>query len=186
MLRVGGGSAKGRLLKAPREERPTLGRMKQTLFDMLAPRLEGSRFLDVFAGSGAVGIEALSRGAEWAGFVEVSPRNCRLIRENLALCGFSEKAEVICAKAERGISRLAKRGEGFQIVFLDPPYEALEALGGALTILAEKGPRLVPSCLVIVQRSRHRPIREVPEALEVFDSRRIGESVLDFLRRRPV
>jgi len=184
LIRVGGGSARGRLLKAPRRERTTLGRVKQALFDMLAWRLAGTRFLDVFAGSGAVGIEALSRGAQWACFIEARERHGALIRENLARCGLSEKAEVICAEAGRGLAWLTERGKEFDIVFLDPPYGSAAPLRRALQRLAESPVLLAPGGIVIVERARQRPLEEMPEALERVDSRTFGDSVLELLRRK--
>ncbi|NIM07457.1 MAG: 16S rRNA (guanine(966)-N(2))-methyltransferase RsmD [Armatimonadetes bacterium] len=171
-------------MKAPKDERPTLGRVRQTLFDILAAGLGGTRFLDLFAGSGAVGIEALSRGAERATFIEANPYNADLIRENLLRCGFSEMGEVICAEVERALPRLAQRGEQFQIAFLDPPYQDLASLERALKILAEGPDLLFPGGMIIVQRSRRKQIEGSPSSLEVFDSRSIGESALDFFRKR--
>ena len=184
MIRVGAGTAKGRLLKAPKGERPTLGRVKQTLFDILAGRLEGAVFLDVFAGGGMVGIEALSCGARAATFIEAKARNAALVRENLATCGFSEQARVICAEARRTLLRLAGEGETFRIVFLDPPYDDPRALAGALGALAEANSLLSPEGMIIVQRAGRRPIASLPEPLELYDSRKIGDSALDFLRRK--
>ncbi len=191
MLRVGGGSARGRLLKSPACGRPTLGRVKRSLFDILAPRLEGARFLDVFAGSGAVGIEALSRGAAWAVFIEAQPRSAALIRQNLARCGFSDKAAVLCAEAERGLARLGRRGEAFDLLFLDPPYEESSARLRALEKIAENPALLLPGAIIIAERARRIPRGDLPVAdspgrnsLEVFDSRTIGDSALDFLRQK--
>lgn len=184
MIRVGAGTAKGRLLKAPKGERPTLGRVKQTLFDMLAGRLEGAAFLDVFAGGGIVGIEALSRGARAATFIEAKARNAALVRENLATCGFGAMSRVVCAEARRALLRLAGEGASFQIVFLDPPYNDPRALAGALGALAEANSLLSPEGMIIVQRAGRRPIADLPGSLELYDSRKIGDSALDFLRRK--
>jgi 16S rRNA (guanine(966)-N(2))-methyltransferase RsmD len=183
LLRVAGGIARGRILKAPKQERPTLGRAKQSLFDILAGRLEGIRFLDLFAGSGAVGIEALSQGAAWATFVELKPRNASLIRENLAVCRFSERAEVFCGEAARVLSRLSRRGESCDMIFLDPPYQNPADFVRALGIIAEKNSLLAPQGIIILQRNRRAGLREVLSSFEVFDTREIGETAIDFLRR---
>ena len=185
MIRVGAGNARGRILKAPKGERPTLGRIKQPLFDILAPRLPDSCFLDLFAGSGAVGIEALSQGAAEAVFVEAKAAHARLIRENLAVCGFGERAQVICTRAEIAIGRLSRQGKRFHFAFLDPPYRAREDLAMALKACAREDGIMLPDGIIIVQRSRREPPPPVPAGWERFDSRRIGESLLEFFRKEP-
>jgi pantetheine-phosphate adenylyltransferase len=183
-MRVGGGQSRGRLLKAPRGERPTLGRVRQTLFDMLAGTLAGGNFLEVFAGGGSVGIEALSRGAARATFIEIKPANAALIRENLSRCGFVPQGEVICAEASRALRKLAKRGGGYNIIFLDPPYEDAAALGRTLAAaLAEAENLLLPGGSIIIERSRRHPA-EPPETLTLRETRIIGDSALDFLSKR--
>jgi pantetheine-phosphate adenylyltransferase len=182
-MRVGGGQNRGRPLKAPRGERPTLGRVRQTLFDMIAGELAGSNFLEVFSGGGSVGIEALSRGAARATFIELKPANAALIRENLSRCGLSSQGEVLCAEASRGLGKLAKRGEGYNYIFLDPPYEDRAALGRALARLGEAENLLLPGGSIIVERSRRNPAA-VAEGLTLVRTRIIGDSALDFLNKR--
>ena len=100
------------------DTRPTTDRIKETLFNILNPRISGCRFLDLFSGSGAIGIEALSRGAESAVFVERRKDALQAVRENLEACGFSDRARVVNGDA---MSYL-KSGEKFDLIFLDPPY----------------------------------------------------------------
>jgi len=104
--------------------RPTARRLREALFELLADRIEGARFLDLCAGSGAVGIEALSRGARHATFVDHSPKICGVIASNLILCGVGEeRAEVVACDASRFLRRDATaRGRLWDIVFFDPPY----------------------------------------------------------------
>jgi len=123
-MRVIGGSARGRRLRAPQGQRtrPTADRVREALFDLLAGYCSGARVLDLFAGTGALGIEALSRGAESALFVERAPEPLSALRQNLEACGFAERAEVRRGDALRIVDSIARGGAGFDLVFLDPPY----------------------------------------------------------------
>lgn len=153
-MRVIAGKARSLQLKTVpgMEVRPTTDKIKETLFNMLAPRIPDACFLDMFAGSGAIGIEALSRGAKKAVFIEQSKTAVRCIRENLAHVKMSDEAEVIQQDAVTSIRYLAQKGYCFDLIFMDPPYEkgleqevlfALEHSG----ILAEDG-------MVIVEASK--------------------------------
>jgi len=136
------GSARGRRLKAlpGRVVRPTSDRVKEALFSMIASRypLAGAVVLDLFAGTGALGIEALSRGAQRAVFVECNARVRRLIAENLAGCGFTEVADVCSLSAERAMLRFEARHCRFDGVFVDPPYGGV-LLARAMRRLGEGG-----------------------------------------------
>lgn len=128
-VRVIAGRAKGRRLAVPDVPglRPTGDRARETLFNVLAPRIEGATFLDAFAGSGAVGIEALSRGARHATFVERSAAAVSVLRANLELCGFEARATVVRAPWNRATRRLVSDGRRFDIAFFDPPYDRRDA-----------------------------------------------------------
>ncbi len=123
MIRIIGGEAKGRKLKSPRgqEARPTLGRIRQVLFDLLGEKVMGAVFLDLFAGTGAVALEALSRGASRAFFVEKKGPMVNIIRENLEILGYQERARIIRGDAMKIPKRLENLGP-FHIIFADPPY----------------------------------------------------------------
>src|SRR5215470_10186939 len=127
-LRVIGGERRGFPLKSPRggAMRPTSNRVREALFDILGRRVQGSRFLDLFAGTGAVGIEALSRGASRCLFIETDSSLGRCIRENLAICGLEGSAEVVQGSLPSCLLSLSG-GSQFDFVFLDPPYEGLHA-----------------------------------------------------------
>lgn len=114
--------------------RPTLNRVREALFNILAPNLPGARFLDLFAGSGANGIEALSRGAEHATFAEESGASLTVLRANLAKVRFADKADVVRSSLPRDARLLKKQDKKFDIVFADPPYDFTEyaSLGGSL------------------------------------------------------
>src|SRR5918997_3659595 len=125
-VRIIAGEYRGRVLKSPpgMQIRPTSDRLRESLFNVLAPRVSGTRFLDLCAGSGAVGIEALSRGAEHVTFVDRSRKMCGLVESNLDLCGVPEdESEVVMAEAAEFLRRTATRGEqAWDIAFFDPPY----------------------------------------------------------------
>ncbi len=128
-VRVIAGLAKGRRLRVPPAKglRPTGDRARETLFNVLAPEIEAVAFLDAFAGSGAVGIEALSRGAKEAVFVERSSAAAVVLAANLELCGLSDAATVIRAPWVGALRRLDEHGGRFGIAFFDPPYDWPEA-----------------------------------------------------------
>jgi 16S rRNA (guanine966-N2)-methyltransferase len=124
-MRIIAGEFRGRVLKSPADHRtrPTSDRLRETLFNILAPRIgDDTRLLDLCAGTGAIGIEALSRGAEFVTFVDKSRRACALIEENLDLIGIDEsKTEVVALPAENFSGR--KHAVGWDIAFYDPPYD---------------------------------------------------------------
>lgn len=124
-MRVIAGSARGRRLKSPPEHlptRPTVDRVKEGIFDILAPDLPGTVFLDLFAGSGSVGIEALSQGAAEAWFVENNPACLKVIEANLALTGLRGQAKIFRGDVRRAIRHFLKNMIKFDIMFFDPPY----------------------------------------------------------------
>lgn len=182
-MRVISGSARGRKLKSPRssETRPIMDRVKTALFDILAPEIMGMRVLDLFAGTGAVGIEALSRGAESATFIERSPEAWRLVRENLAITGLSDRAEVLRADAFAYLQQAAAANRRYDLVYVAPPqYEGLAAR--ALAQL-DAAPLTEPDGLVIVQI--HPQERASLDALSLkrlrrYDERKYGSTLLLF------
>jgi 16S rRNA (guanine(966)-N(2))-methyltransferase RsmD len=123
-MRIIAGAFRGRRLHGPKGDkvRPTIDRVREAIFSMLAPEIPDSRVLDLFAGTGAMGLEALSRGAALSVFVDQSADSVRLIRENIELCGAESKSRVIREPALSAIRRLASQNELFDIIFLDPPY----------------------------------------------------------------
>ncbi len=149
-MRVIGGEFRSRRLKSlpGLATRPTPDRLRETLFDVLAPRIEGTVFLDAYAGTGAVGIEALSRGARRAIFVERGRAAVAVLRENLASLGLAGRAQVVQVGAALALERHTA-----DIVFLDPPYEKEREYAAAMEALGER-----PPALVVMQHSvRFRP-----------------------------
>lgn len=182
-MRVISGSARGRKLKSPKssETRPIMDRVKTALFDILAPEIMGMRVLDLFAGTGAVGIEALSRGAESATFIERSPEAWRLVRENLALTNLSDRAETLRADAFAFMQQAAATGRRFDLVYIAPP-QYVKMAAQALTQL-DAAPLTEPDGLVIVQI--HPQERAELDALALrrlrrYDERRYGSTLLLF------
>lgn len=177
-MRVTGGSLKGRKLRAPREgARPTADRVREALFARIDP--EGAVVLDLYAGTGALGIEALSRGAERVTFVERSARCARVLRQNLDALGVADRCEVLVADASAALSRLAEQERRFDLVLLDPPY-ASDAASAALAALARS--ELLPEgAMVVVESSRRRPPAAVA-GLEAIDERRYGDTLITRFR----
>jgi len=150
-MRVIAGSLKGRRLKAPTWDglRPTSDKLRETLFNILAPRIAGARVLDAYAGTGAIGIEAISRGAARVTFVERDRRAQALIAENLAHCGVTDGYAIIRASVGRAIDDL--RAESFEIMIFDPPYQEQ-----ADDVLAAAGERLSAGGVLVLEHSRRR------------------------------
>ncbi|MGD0013279.1 MAG: 16S rRNA (guanine(966)-N(2))-methyltransferase RsmD [Bryobacteraceae bacterium] len=173
-MRVIGGEFRSRRLKTIPgiATRPTPDRLRETLFDILAPRIHGVLFLDAYAGTGAVGIEALSRGARQAIFIEKNHAPLDALRVNLKSLGLEERAQVFCGKARVVLARLTA-----DIVFLDPPYDAPEEYAAVLGLLGS-----VPSPLIVAQHSVRQPLEERYSALQRVRTVRQGDNALSFYR----
>jgi 16S rRNA (guanine966-N2)-methyltransferase len=165
-MRIIAGTYRSRVLAGPKgmATRPTSDRLRETLFNVLAPRIEGAAFLDLYAGSGAVGLEALSRGARMAVFVERAPAALQALRRNLAALGVETRSRVEAAAVAaflRAASGSVPKREGYDVVFLDPPYDAaqeyamaLDWLGGAQTSLLAAG------AIVVAEHRRKQTLEE--------------------------
>jgi len=183
-VRIIAGKYRGRKLKSPLslETRPTSDRLRETLFNILAPRIKGARFLDLCSGSGAVGIEALSRGAAHATFVDQSRRMCGLIAANLDEFSIDEEeSEAVCSEVAAFLHRRAKGGStqgAFDIIFFDPPYEAdyevvLESLGQFRQLLGD-------DAIVVVEHHKKKELKEEFGSLRRYRSLKQGDSCLSF------
>jgi 16S rRNA (guanine966-N2)-methyltransferase len=183
-MRIIGGEARGRRLKAPRGRgtRPTANRTREALFDLLAPRVPGSRFLDLFAGAGAIGLEALSRGAERVVMVESNERAAKVIEENAAALGGRGRVDVIRGKAMPAVRGLGRAGAKFDVVFMDPPYRDRSGLQRTLEEVARPGGILAPGAVVVVEHDAHREPLAPTGILGIERSRRFGDAVLTFFR----
>ena len=184
MMQVVAGSARRILLKTPAGDktRPTSNRIKETLFNILQPEIQGARFLDLFAGSGAIGIEALSRGAREAVFVENSRQALACIRDNLERTHLAEKALVLQTDVSAAISRLASRG-AFDIIFLDPPYDADYELP-VLKLLAAS-PLVTQETLIIAETRLEKQLNEAETfGLAIVREKEYKNNKHVFLRRK--
>jgi 16S rRNA (guanine966-N2)-methyltransferase len=188
-MRVIAGSLKGRRLRAPTWEglRPTSDRLRETLFNILAPRVAGARVLDAYAGTGAVGIEASSRGAVEVVFVEHDRRAEALIAENLAHCGVASGCVIIRASVDRTLEDLRDAARSFEIVLLDPPYGTTPAgVSGLHAVLATAGALVAPGGVLVLEHAARQGSPESAGPLARVREVRSGESALAFyeMRRR--
>ena len=179
-MRVISGMARGRKLKELQgmETRPTTDKVKESLFNIIQFEIEGRRVLDLFGGTGQLGVEALSRGAERCTFVDQRREAVSLIRENLKLCGLSERSRVVQGEA---LSFLASCGEKFDVILLDPPYEgellsrAIEAIT-RFDILSEHG-------IMVCESAADRLLPQVAPPYEQGREYRYGKIKLTVFRR---
>jgi len=185
-MKVIGGAARGRKLKVPKglAIRPTAARVKESLFNILPHDFSGLRVLDLFAGSGNVSIEALSRGAVEAVLVDESARSAAAIRENLTRLELHRRAQVWVAPVARSLRKLDKAGEKFDLIFLDPPYDT----GLVATTLGAVGKSslLNPNGTVVVEHSGREAIKASYGDLMLNDRRRYGDTFLSFFHRQAV
>jgi 16S rRNA (guanine966-N2)-methyltransferase len=184
-MRVIAGSARGtRLGRVPAGVRPVSDRVREGLFSSLGDRLEGARVLDLYAGTGALGIEALSRGAENALFVDVSPAAVTAVRDNLTRTGFDDRATVQRSDVRRHLERGSADTGGFDLVFLDPPYEVGGSeLDPVLALLDEK-PLLREGFTVVLSRGSRSSKDVIPLHWAVARRLSYGDSVVMLFRSR--
>jgi len=181
-MRIIAGNYRGRKIKSPPSlaTRPTSDRLRETLFNILAPRIEGARFLDLCAGTGAVGLEALSRGAAHVTFVDQSRRMSALIKENCDAFEIDNgEFEVVTADASDFLRRYARQSkQPFDIIFFDPPY----AMEYTMLNYVERGSSLANEGLLIVEHYKKKELGEELGALRRFRQVKQGDSVLSFYR----
>ena len=172
-MRVIAGLYGGRRLQAPPgiDTRPTSDRVREALFSILGARVPDARVLDLFAGSGALGIEALSRGARAATFVDSAAAAVRAVQANLAAVG--AEAHVVRAEARSFLGAASRDGRQYDLVFVDPPYRLAASLGGDLS--AALPAVLAPGAVVVAESDRRAPL-EVGLPLE--DERRYGDTLI--------
>jgi 16S rRNA (guanine966-N2)-methyltransferase len=179
-MRVISGKFRGRILKGPEglELRPTGDRLKESLFNILGPNLTGATMLDVFGGTGAIGIEAISRGVSEAVFVESSETAVRLIRKNLKICGIDKGYRIIEQDAFAALRALARKGFKANVVFFDPPYD-FKPYADLLGIVFTRGILSQPSRVVI----EHQRKAVLPESGDGYRRSRLvqqGDHCLSF------
>ncbi|KAA6458690.1 16S rRNA (guanine(966)-N(2))-methyltransferase RsmD [Acidobacteria bacterium AB60] len=181
-MRIIGGWLGSRTLQAPPglATRPTSDRLRETLFNVLAPRMEGAAFLDLYAGSGAVGVEAVSRGAARVVCVERAAPALKVLRANLARLGI-EKSVGVFAGAVSAFLRKGTTGAGFDVVFLDPPYDAEGEYAAALGLLGGTAAGFLREGAVVI--AEHRRKQKLDENYGLLARRRLleqGDAALSF------
>ena len=177
-VRISGGTHRGRLLRAERDRglRPTSERVRGAIFSILGrDAVEGRRVLDLYAGTGALGVEALSRGAAWADFVESNRRRCRRLERNLRELALDERSRVICGRAERTLGGMS--GE-YDLVLADPPYDA-RPWPTLFALLGEHG-LLAPDGVVVAEHRSNAPMADGYDGLTLMDNRRYGDTSIAF------
>jgi len=184
-MRVISGTSKGKRLATPKGQalRPTSDRVKESIFNILGELVERKVVLDLFAGTGNLGIEALSRGAQKALFVEKGRAATRLIQKNIYQCGFVGRTEIIPKDVNRAIGILHQRGEIFDLILMDPPYEK-----GLIEKTLEKlqSQKIYhEDTILIVEHDRREPLPQRSEGWKLVRQRRTGDTVVSFLMPEP-
>ena len=181
-MRVISGKAKGRRLIGPKggAVRPTADRIKESLFNILPQDFSGMKILELFAGTGNVSIEALSRGAESVLLVDASERSARIIRENLQRLELKNRAQLWVMPVRRALNAVARQGQKFDLIFLDPPYDQ-NLVGRSLELIASVDP-LYPSAVVVAEHSVREAVKSSYRFLSLNDQRRYGDTLLSFFR----
>ncbi len=178
-MKIIGGDAKGRRILSPGKSlhRPTSNLVKEALFNILPP-LKGKTFLDAFAGTGSIGIEALSRGAAFVVFIEKDEMLSRFINKNVLKCGFDDRCEILSMTAEKALTVLQKKERSFDVLFADPSYER-GMVNETLSCFAD-GRLFSDAGLLIIQHSVRESARSQDKGLTLTDQRKYGDTMLSF------
>jgi 16S rRNA (guanine(966)-N(2))-methyltransferase RsmD len=185
-MRVIAGELRSRILAAPRgmKTRPTSDRLRETLFNVLGPRIEGAKFADLYAGSGAVGIEAISRGALHVHFAENAEPALAAIRENLKTLAITRNFMIHERSALGALERMKEQGSAQDLIFLDPPYEAEKEYEQVLKLLGSIAHErlLAPEALVIAEHATRTPLAERYGKLHRTRALKQGDATLSFFQ----
>ncbi|WP_141323858.1 16S rRNA (guanine(966)-N(2))-methyltransferase RsmD [Myxococcus sp. AB025B] len=183
-MRIVSGSAKGRALAGPKPTsqhiRPTADRVRETLFNVLGQFLDGQRVLDLYAGTGALGLEALSRGAGAVVLVDQDREAQALCKQNTQALGFSAQVELLSQPVARGLDTLGRRGDRFELIFADPPYAA-RVVETVLEAVMAAGV-LAPGGMLVVEHDKREEAPESHAGLTREDQRRFGDTLVSFYR----
>ena len=182
-MRIVAGEFRGRSLFAPEgaETRPTADRVRESIYNILALRVPGAEVLDLFAGSGALALEAISRGARFAALCDVSRDAARVIEPNIALVRAEDRTLFVHADWRDALSRL--RGRKFSIVFLDPPYRMEDVYASAAEAMRALG-LLAEGAVLVMEHAVETPLK-LPTGFEIYDERRYGKTAVALVREKP-
>ena len=182
-MRIVAGEFRGRNLFAPEgaETRPTADRVRESIYNILALRVPGAEVLDLFAGSGALALEAISRGARFAALCDVSRDAARVIERNIALVRAEDRTLFVRADWRDALSRL--RGRKFSIVFLDPPYRMEDVYASAAEAMRALG-LLAEGAVLVMEHAVETPLK-LPTGFEIYDERRYGKTAVALVREKP-
>ncbi|MBB3109345.1 16S rRNA (guanine966-N2)-methyltransferase [Paenibacillus phyllosphaerae] len=185
-MRVIAGTAKGRALKAVpgTNTRPTTDKVKEAIFSMIGPYFDGGLALDLFAGTGGLGIEALSRGIDRAIFIDMDRISVDIVKHNVTAANVAERAEIYRNEAGRALKALEKRGSAFSLIFLDPPYRMKE-MDALMLDLAERG-LVEDGAKVVVEHDADHVYPETAGAFEQLKYARYGDTAVTIYRYNPV
>ncbi len=181
-MRIISGTSRGRRLSAVKglSLRPTSDKVKESIFNILGEGVDGKAVLDLFAGTGSLGIEALSRGAKKTVFVERSREALRAIQKNLFQCGFSKQAEIIPKEVNRAIGMLEARKESFDVILMDPPYEK----GWVLRTLVKLNRHNIyhEGSLLVIEHSRRESLPDKTGRWIMMKQRAMGDTIISILQ----
>lgn len=163
--------------------RPTTDKVKEAIFSMIGPYFDGGWVLDLFAGTGGLGIEALSRGAERAVFIDMERASIDVVKHNVAAAGLSDRAEIYRNEAGRAVKALAKRGAAFRYIFLDPPYRMKE-MDSLMLQLADTG-LVEPGAVIVVEHDVEHTYPEQAGQFEQVKRAYYGDTAVTVYRYRP-
>ena len=180
-MRIISGTSKGRKLVTPRSQslRPTSDRVKESIFNILQDDIVGKVVLDLFAGTGNLGIEALSRGAKKTIFVEKGRQALRLIQRNLTQFGLEGRFEILPRDANHAIGILMERGECFDLILMEPPYE--KGLIQRTLMKLNSYPIYHKDSILVIEHDRREPLSTVMDGWNLIRQRRIGDTLISFL-----
>lgn len=181
-MRIITGRARGLQLTAPKtyDVRPTADRVKESLFNIIGSRIIGARVLDLFAGTGNLGLESWSRGARQVTFMDESRESLRLVQSNIKKCRAEADCTVLKGNAVQLAERLARAGQRFDLAFCDPPYNK----GWVQQILAvlARSPFIEDGGYLIVERANHDALPQLADGMELVREEKYGETVVDFIK----
>jgi 16S rRNA (guanine966-N2)-methyltransferase len=181
-MRITGGVARGQQLKVPKTDlvRPTTDRVREAIFSILTSLTSNrSRGLDLFAGSGALGIEALSRDTEWVDFVEQAPKCCATIKDNLQKLGFINKAHVYCCSATKALNFLKDK---YDIIFMDPPYSDQSINQTAMQLANSE--IIDNESLLIISHASRSPLQDSYDGLSLIKEKQYGDTCISIYQKR--